>query len=191
MKQSFVKLVETIRGLQLTKKQINNEASILIGCSKENFPNHLLEIYNALEEFDNDTSSSNTSILEEQNRFYKSTIESLVEMIKSEQQDTRNPHSIIEYAIKVYAIDKKTQKKEAKFELKPNKEKKSSKIDLDPLTGSIKKGSHEDNSIASLQKKAFVSEMAAQGLGHALAEIEDFKEKARKKATEKNNQLKM
>ena len=184
MNPIFFKLVDCVRQLNLSIKSVNDKDILSIGGNKSDFPSKLMELQRTLELLDKSMSSGVES-LEKSDKgleLYKNTIEALVEMIKSKNQDIRPIHEIIEDAVKNYGIEHlKKEVSSSSFAFKPNQKKKGDKeVKLDPFA--IVPGT------ASLEKHkqiGYRSEIAMQGLGSALEDVEKHKERARLKAQQK------
>jgi hypothetical protein len=181
MKPSVFRLIEAVRNLNLKVVENDGKDSLLIETNKVDFPNKLIILQKALEEFDKDESISKEvegSTID----MYKSTLEALIEMIKSNTQDNRPVHAILEDAIKNYSKDdkKRDQGKAKSFSFKPKQKKKGDgEVKLDPLS--------QVPGTVSMEKHAQIgyrSEMALKGMGSAVEDLEKYKERAKNKAEE-------
>ena len=187
MNPVFFKLVECVRRLNLSITDVKGKEVLSIGGNRLEFPVKLIELQKTLESLDKSMSSGQEDPVysEKGLEVYRSTIEALVDMIKSKNQDMRPIHEIIEDAVKNYSVEssKKTSANST-FSFKPNQKKKGDKeIKLDPMgmvPGTVSLEKHK--------QIGYRSEISMQGLGQALEDVEKHKERARLRAQQKKDQ---
>lgn len=184
MNPIFYKLVNSVRALELKINILSGKEILSIGGNKAEFPSKLIALQKILDELDRSTGQNKDGTLSEGSHvgLYKDTIEALVEMLKSKTQDTRPIHEIVEDAVRNYALEssKKTEHTSS-FNFKPSPTKKRDKeVVLNPLglvPGTVSLDKHK--------QIGYRSEIAVQGLGSALEDVEKHKERARLRAQKK------
>ena len=187
MKLVYVQLMDAVRKLSLRVTARGDKEFVKIGISGQELQRRLIDLQKALDAVDKEMGetvetaekSQDANTTSELEDVYRDTIDALVSMVKHKTQDTRGSHLIIEDAVQNFLDKRKARKKVKTLKFKPSsgKSKKDGEVKLnfkdDPLA---------DFTEEKAQRMGYRSEIAAQGLGAALADVNAQRERLLKKA---------
>lgn len=189
MKLVYVKLIDAVRNLSLRVTAKGEKEFVKLGVSGSELQHKLIELQKALEAVDkemgesevvaehsNSTESKSTQELED---IYRDTIDALIEMVKHKTNDTRSSHLIVQDAVQNFLDKRKARKKVKTLKLKPSsgKKKGDGEIKMNFKDDPLADFTHE-----KAQRMGYRSEIAAQGLGAALADVNAQRERLMRKA---------
>lgn len=169
------RIVECVRNLNIRITDKNGRDAVKIVGGSEDFPERLMELQKALEEYDRSSGAGNEDRSEED---HKIALNALLTRLMGLLDDGRSPEAVLQETIRDYGGEKSASKGAA-FELKPAKKKKGGfKEDhLRPLDNLQNRGS-----LQKMRSDAFMASGALSGLGKALVASDDFKKRSFERA---------